>query len=535
MRLISNLYSRIHPVSSNYFISTPIFYVNADPHIGHVHTLVVTDALHRLARLKGAEPTMFTTGTDEHGLKIQRAALARGFEPQQFCDNISKRFANLCSTFNIGNTHFIRTTDSSHLIAVQHFWNQLVNNGYIYKSKYSGWYSVSDETFLPSSSIEEKDIDGIKVKISTESGHVLEWFEEENYMFKLSQFSEPLINYYETEKISIKPNIFHQLVVHLIKQGLNDISISRPISRLSWGVPVPSDESQRIYVWLDALVNYLTVAGYPNLSQFWPPDCHVIGKDIIKFHGIYWPAFLLAAKLELPKRIICHSHWTVDGVKMSKSRQNIVDPFNLLQTYSQEWIRYFLLRQAVPHDDGNFSESQMCYFLNMDLADTFGNLLSRCCAPKINLKQIYPKTPDHKHLSQLQADNLIDSLIQLSSKVDSCFSEAHFYDGIDLIMSSLRMANKMVQDSKPWELAKDPEKHEQLYSVIYLAFEALRVVGILMQPVIPQMSTKLLDKLSIPTEERFWSYATPRLLPENSSPERPLNTELESILFNRIR
>lgn len=534
MRIVNKLLSRFNPVS-HYFITTPIFYVNADPHIGHVHSLVVADALHHIAKLKGAEKTLFSTGTDEHGLKIQRAAKSQGFHPQEFCDNISKRFSTLCSAFEIGNTHFIRTTDASHINAVSHFWSELCTRGFIYKSKYAGWYSVSDETFLPSNQIEEKIIDNKSVKVSIESGHVLEWVEEENYMFRLSDLQEPLLKLFKSGKIAIKPDVFHQLVLNLIDQGLHDISVSRPTSRLSWGIPLPSDSSHRIYVWLDALVNYLTVSDYPNLSEFWPPDCHVIGKDIIKFHAIYWPAFLLAADLEVPKQIICHSHWTVDGVKMSKSRQNIVNPLDLLQTYSPEAIRYFLLRQAVPHDDGNFSESQMRYFLNLDLSDTLGNLLSRSCAPKINLKQIYPAAPSTQVLAQIPADELIESLFSLGPKVDKLFSVAQFHDGIDHILASLRLANKLINDTKPWELVKNPALEEYLHGVLYITFETLRICGILMQPVTPKMTTKLLDRLAVPINQRYWSDATPCLPPSNSSIERSLCDKVDSNLFPRIR
>lgn len=303
-----------------------------------------------MKQLQLCNDTIYSTGTDEHGIKVQRAAEGKNLDPQIFCDQVSCRFQKLCQEFNASNTHFIRTTDANHKEVVQKFWNKLKESGHIYKSKYQGWYCSSDEAFV--TNVEDVTKDGVTKKVSSESGNEVEWIEEENYMFKLSQFQEPLLKWLDTVPPVIIPNSFHSLVKQTVSRGIQDLSISRPSSRLSWAIPVPNDESQTIYVWLDALVNYLTVAGYPDAKQ-WPPDLHVIGKDILKFHAIYWPAFLMAVGMEPPRRILCHSHWTISDEKMSKSKGNVVDPFKKALEFSPEGLRYFLLRQGLPDHDGS--------------------------------------------------------------------------------------------------------------------------------------------------------------------------------------
>lgn len=317
---------------------------------------MVADAFHRFNQLQGSNPTIFATGTDEHGIKVQRAAEAKGIEPKIFCDQISGQFEKLCQKFNVSNTTFIRTTDPEHRKAVHAFWNKLKENGHIYKSKYQGWYCSSDETFV--TNVEDVTVtlsDGSEVtkKISSESGNEVEWIEEENYMFKLSGFERELLEWLDRKSRVIIPDMFHSLVKQSVSRGLEDLSISRPSNRLTWAIDVPNDPSQTIYVWLDALVNYLTVSGYPSEINMWPPNLQVVGKDILKFHAIYWPAFLMAAGMEPPNRILCHSHWTISDLKMSKSKGNVVDPFKKSNDVTPEGLRYFLLRQGLPHQDGS--------------------------------------------------------------------------------------------------------------------------------------------------------------------------------------
>lgn len=285
-------------------------------------------------------------------------------KPLQFCNEISPKFQKLADAFGINYTSFIRTTSLKHKEAVTHFWETLVERGFIYKSKYEGWYCLSDETFVSDLQTEDVVRDNKTIKVSLESGNPVEWSEEDNYMFKLSAFREELLNWLDSNPCVIEPTKFQTLNRLNIENDLPDISVSRPASRLHWGIPVPGDSSQTIYVWLDALVNYLTVAGYPHDNSYLPIDCHVIGKDILKFHAIYWPAFLLAAGLELPKKYICHSHWMVDGTKMSKSKGNVIDPFKMKERYGVESLRYYLLREGVPHMDG--SESNKCSYFSND-------------------------------------------------------------------------------------------------------------------------------------------------------------------------
>ena len=294
---------------------------------------------------------IFSTGTDEHGIKIQQAAQKNQVPVNTYCDSISSHYANTFRNFNIDYTRFIRTSDTDHYKAVQEFWNVLESGDNIYSTKYSGWYCVPDETFLTESQLKETPSGE---KISAESGHPVEWTEETNYMFKLGKYQDDIIKWIGSDD-KIYPKKFSKILMDFLQEPLPDISISRPLARMSWGIPVPSDSSQMVYVWLDALVNYLTCAGFPNdtFKEKWPPTVQVIGQDILKFHGLYWPAFLLAAGFELPRQIFVHSHWTVDGQKMSKSKMNVVDPNERAKMYTCEGIRYFLLREGVAHSDGS--------------------------------------------------------------------------------------------------------------------------------------------------------------------------------------
>ncbi|KAI1285903.1 Methionine--tRNA ligase, mitochondrial [Halotydeus destructor] len=519
----------VHPVNTlkrnlsdesngSYNVSTPIFYVNAEPHIGHLHSLLVADSLHRFHKLLGAKNTRFSTGTDEHGLKIQKAAQLNEIPPKLFCDNVSKKFQELSSAFDIDCTDFVRTSEERHLKAVNHFWRTLIDKQFIYKSNYEGWYCTSDETFVPTSQIEEVERNGTKVKVSSESGNPVEWVSEENYMFKLSELTEKLSRWLNENPRAIEPSKFHDLVKHYLSQGLPDLSVSRPRSRLSWGIAVPGDETQTIYVWLDALVNYLTVTGYPNPSHDWPFDCHVVGKDIIKFHAIYWPAFLMAADLPLPKKIICHSHWTVDDLKMSKSRGNVVNPFDMRTQYGDEALRYYLLREGVPHMDGGFTQLQLTRFANGELADTFGNLLSRCVGKNINRAQEFPATPPESYFSNDEIQELVTNLKALPEECGNHYSSAYFYKGIEAIMKCLRLANQFVQNEKPWVLAKSPENQGRLQNCIYTALETCRICAILLQPIVPRACSVVLDKLSIPESERLWKNAVDQFKPRSALP-----------------
>ncbi|KAJ1302733.1 hypothetical protein OPQ81_003046 [Rhizoctonia solani] len=395
-----------------YFVTTPIFYPNADPHIGHLYSMILADILARYSRLRHPlRPVVFSTGTDEHGLKIQQAAKEKEVSPQELCDRLSSKFKVLASNSDISHTRFIRTTDDDHVLAVKRFWKRLVERGHIYKGTHAGWYSVSDECFYPENQVENvKDPrTGESYMVSKESGQRVEWSEEENYKFRLSNFRQPLIEWLQNNPQAIRPEPYYRAILDSLTNDENatpDLSVSRPRSRLQWGIQVPGDQEHTIYVWLDALVNYLTVAGYPDNTVAWPADISVIGKDIIRFHAIYWPAFLLALDLPPPKTLLTHGHWTKDRQKMSKSRGNVADPF-LAMGYNQDGtskqrvvvdpeknrgeldigvdgVRWYMLRAGGTFEtDSDWSHNQARKHYQRELSGSLGNLVSRITAPKL--------------------------------------------------------------------------------------------------------------------------------------------------------
>lgn len=491
-------------------VTTPIFYVNGSPHIGHLYSALVADALARWHRMLGAS-TLFVTGTDEHGLKIQEAAKGKGKTPAQFCDEVSEEFRSLMVQADISNDQFIRTTEERHKKAVHALWKLLEDRGYIYKGKYEGWYCVSDEAFLtPVQVADGVDKQGNPCKVSLESGHVVEWVVEENYKFKLSAFQKPLLRWLENtdQGGSVIPRVrANELFGLLRERELQDLSISRIGSRIKWGIPVPSDDGHTIYVWLDALTNYLTAAGFPwdgeasaamsvPPSSAWPADYHIIGKDIIRFHTIYWIAFLMAAELPLPKKIVAHAHWTVNRHKMSKSLGNVVTPNEIIGKYGLDPVRYFLLRDGGMVDDGDFSHETLVSKLNNDLADTLGNLFARLTAPSLNPAGLVPACGD------LTADDqaFVDRMQRLPDRVSEHYTNVEFGPGISAIFEILYDANKYLQDNEPWKLRKtDPRRCE---TVLYVALEAARLSALLLQPIMPRSAAKMLDMLGVAADER---------------------------------
>ncbi|XP_053404426.1 methionine--tRNA ligase, mitochondrial-like [Mercenaria mercenaria] len=518
--------------NQSFFVTTPIFYVNAAPHMGHLYTCVLADAVARYHSLKGKQ-ILFSTGTDEHGLKIQQAAERHKKPPAEFTTSISSTFKEMFDCYNINYTDYIRTTEERHYVTVQKFWRELETRGCIYKGSYEGWYSVSDEAFLSENdvktSVNEK---GQVLKVSAESGHPVTWMQEDNYMFRLSDYKDKLREWFDTGVI--EPPVFEPTARRWLS-SLEDLSVSRPCSRLSWGIPVPGDNSQTIYVWLDALVNYLTVCGYPSQGRSWPADVQVIGKDILKFHAIYWPAFLMAAGLDPPRKIFCHSHWLINGAKMSKSLGNVVDPMIVQEKYSAEVFRYYLLREGVPHSDGNFLEEKAMEYVNSDVVNTMGNLLSRCTAPAINPSQIYPRKYQETYISKITASDreTFENLDMLIDTVEGYYKDMMFYRGIESIMSYLRWANGVVQQHEVWNLAKSDNETDiqHLKCVIHVALETLRVSGILLQPVIPNISQRLLNRLGIPKDRRTFECAKKPYL---NSPELALGPN-EGVILKRLK
>ena len=451
--------------------------------MGHAYSSIIADFFARFKKIDGFN-VYFLTGTDEHGLKIQRSAEKLNKDPKSFCDEISKTFEDLTKTLNLSNTDFIRTTEDRHKVSVQNLWNILEKNKQIFLSKYSGWYSVSDEAFYNEDEVEEKD--GLKVAKS--SGSAVEWVEEESFFFKLSEWEKPLLDFYEKNKNFILPESRRNEVISFVKSGLKDLSVSR--KTFSWGVKVPSDENHVVYVWLDALTNYLSSLKYPDennelYKNFWPADLHIIGKDILRFHAIYWPAFLLAAKIELPKRVYGHG-WILSGdEKMSKSKGNILDPLEIINVYGLDPLRYYLLKEVSFGNDGNISEEKLENCINSDLANNFGNLCQRVLS--FAEKNCSSLIPDHKFNDEdLEILKPLNNLDKIRSFIDN--QDINQY--MSFIVDRLFSANKYFNDQEPW---KKKDDRLRLNTIVYTALELIRKITILLYPVMPETSVKVLN------------------------------------------
>lgn len=446
------------------------------------------------------------TGTDEHGMKIQAAAKAAQKEPQAFCDEISSIFRDLPLNAGVKYDRFIRTTSAEHKQAVSHFWNTLQQKGHIYKADHSGYYSVSDETFFPASSIGTRTNPktGEEQFYSLETGNTLVWVSEENYHFRLSNMQEKLLEFYEQNKDFVIPQARYDEVIASVKDGLTDLSISRPRSRLKWGIPVPGDQSQTIYVWLDALVNYITAAGYPQLDNTWPADLHVIGKDIIRFHCVYWPAFLLAAGLQPPKSILTHAHWTMDNYKMSKSRGNVVDPWLAIDRFGKDTIRYYLMRDGRLENDGNYSTEHVILRHNHELVHGLGNLVARVTSTWFNLPDILESPPNLETL-QSQVANHIRHIDQMTNSFHYNMSANLIYKAVADAKDIFTGANALLQSTGPWAKTCSETTRKE---VLYAAIESVRIAALLLQCVMPESMSNVLDRLGVDAEARTMKSAS---------------------------
>ncbi|KYQ91528.1 methionyl-tRNA synthetase [Tieghemostelium lacteum] len=501
-------------------ITTPIFYVNGPPHIGHLYTSLLADSVSRWQRFKGRN-VLFMTGTDEHGGKVDEAAKKNGFtNTLEYCDSISNRFKSLFQLSQISNDDYIRTTEPRHKETVSELWKQLESKGFIYKGVYKGWYCSSDESFLTDDQVTEgmslvtpTNPISKKTMISLESGHSVEWVQEENYMFRMSLFKERVLEWLDQGN-KVYPQSYESQIRQMLtnKDGLKDLSISRPVSRIPWGISVPNDPTQTVYVWLDALSNYLTVTGYPKVNpndpeSHWKHACHIIGKDIIKFHSIYWPSFLLAAGYPLPEQILCHSHWTVNREKMSKSRGNVVDPLQAIEKFGLDPLRYFLLKGGGLENDGDYTEHEVNVCLTSDLANTFGNLISRSTSKSLHLTNQWPEVYIPCDKSESLDVELIESMNAMISNTQILFDKGNFKDGIYVIMKFLYKSNAYFNDVKPWTLVPKPQKSIQgdvkrLDQAMYLTMECIRITALLLAPIIPQSMSESLNHLGIPTNMR---------------------------------
>jgi len=478
-------------VNKNFYITTPIYYPSAKPHMGHAYSSIVADFFARFKKIDDHK-VYFLTGTDEHGLKIQRAAEQQNKETKSFCDEISKTFENLTKTLNLSNTDFIRTTEDRHKKSVKHLWNILENNNQIYLSKYSGWYSVSDEAYYNDDEVEDKN----ETKISKLSGSIVEWVEEESFFFKLSEWQKPLLKFYDKNKNFILPESRRNEVISFVKGGLKDLSVSR--KTFSWGIKVPNNNEHVVYVWLDALTNYLSSLKYPDENNdlykcFWPADLHIIGKDILRFHAIYWPAFLLAANIEPPKRIYGHG-WILSGdEKMSKSKGNILDPIEIINIYGLDSLRYYLLKEVSFGNDGNISKEKLESCINSDLANNFGNLCQRVLLfAEKNCSSIIPK-------HEFNNDDLVilNSMTDLS-KIRSYIDSQNINQYMNFIVDRLFASNKYFNDQEPW---KKKDNQLRLSTIVYTSIELIRKITILLYPVISQTSVKVLNAFNIKEKE----------------------------------
>ena len=481
-------------MTHKFYITTPIYYVNARPHIGHAYTTIACDAVARRQRMLGAD-TFFLTGTDEHGQKIERAAQAAGKTPQQYADEISAQFRALWKRMGISNDDYIRTTEERHTKRVQELFRVLRDKGFIYKGTYTGQYCVSDELY----------VDGAQPGDPCPTcGRITETVHEENYFFKLSAFQEKLLELYKNSDF-IRPETRRNEVISFVKSGLRDLSISR--STFSWGIPVPDDPKHVIYVWLDALANYITAIGYGSkhagaqeaFKKYWPADVHMIGKEIVRFHCVYWPAFLLAAGLPLPKAIVAHGWLLFEESKMSKSRGNIVRTETILDVLGADALRYFLLREVVFGQDGSFSFDALVQRYNSDLANGLGNLASRTLTM---IKRYfkgevpYPSSAASKTAGD---DAIAETARKTIKDSGALFDQYQFSRGLEAIWGLVAAVDKYIVENEPWSLGEkqDEDSRSRLATVLYTSAEALRIATALTHPVIPDATAKIWEQMGL--------------------------------------
>ena len=459
-----------------FYITTPIYYVNDKPHIGHAYTSLACDMIARFKRLDGFD-VKFLTGTDEHGQKIEKAAAAKGVDPQNFVDEVSQSFLQMSKILDLTNDDFIRTTEPRHKDAVQHLWKQLVDSGNIYLGEYAGWYAVRDEAFYQ----EDEIVDG-----KAPTGAEVEWVAESSYFFKLSAWQQPLLDYYAKHPEAIQPESRRNEVLRFIEGGLKDLSISR--RTLKWGVPVPGDPDHVMYVWLDALTNYLSALGYPSegYQKYWDQAIHMVGKDIIRFHSVYWPAFLMAANIAPPKTVFAHGWWTVEGEKMSKSLGNAIDPVEIVDTYGADAFRYFLLRDLSFGQDGDFSKTMFINRLNTDLANAYGNLCQRVLSFIYKNADATIPTP-----GEFSAEDkaLMAMPAALLPALRNSIDNFHLNRYAEAVWQIIGEGNRYVDAQKPWALKK--EDPARMNTVLYSLCECIRQIAILTQPILPVASAKI--------------------------------------------
>jgi methionyl-tRNA synthetase len=481
-----------------YYITTPIYYVNDVPHIGHMYTTLACDVIARFKRLDGYD-VRFLTGTDEHGQKVQKAAAAAGLSPQEFTDRVSGNFRELAALMNFSNDDFIRTTEPRHKRACAALWERLIERDQIYLETYAGWYAVRDEAFYAESEL-ARTASGEWV---APTGAPVEWVEEPSYFFRLSGWQDRLLQLYEEHPEFILPVSRRNEVTSFVKGGLQDLSVSR--TTFDWGIPVPGDPGHVMYVWLDALTNYITAVGFPNIHEepftaYWPADLHMVGKDILRFHAVYWPAFLMAADLLPPRRVFAHGWWTNEGQKISKSLGNVIDPKELVERYGLDPVRYFMMREVPFGQDGDFSHRAMVGRINGDLANDFGNLaqrvlsmIGRYCGGRVPI-------PNGFAPSDIE---LLDAASGLLERVRANVDKQMLHAALIDIWEVIGAANGYFAKQAPWTLRKnDPPR---MQTVLFVAADTLRRLALLAQPFMPQSASHMLDQLCVPQDSRTFA------------------------------
>jgi methionyl-tRNA synthetase len=497
-------------MTEKYLISTAIPYANGAPHIGHAYERIATDVMARFKRLDGAD-VLFITGMDEHGQKMQQTAARDGMTPIALADRTAAQFQAMGELVNAKADDIIRTTSDRHKAAVTEIWKRMETNGDIYLSQYSGWYSVRDERFFAEDETEERD----GRRFSLETGTLVEWMEEESYFFKLSAYAKPLLEYYHKHPEFIVPEKYRNEILAFVERGLNDLSISR--TTFDWGIPVPGNPKHVMYVWVDALTNYITATGFPDasglLADFWPAAAHVIGKDITRFHSIYWPAFLMSAKLSLPRQIVVHGFLFNRGEKMSKSTGNVISPSDLVSRYGVDPVRYFFMREVPWGSDGSYSHEAIIARMNADLANDLGNLAQR------SLSMVNKNCDARIPVCGVLSDSDNEILASADALMDEVRTQHEAYaisKAMDTIWKVVADANRYFAAQEPWALKKtDPAK---MQTVLYVTAEVLRVVGVLIQPYVPASAAKLLDLLAVPPDVRTFAQLSTRLVSGTALP-----------------
>ncbi len=471
-----------------YYVTTPIYYVNDEPHLGHIYTTIAADVLARHQRLSGRD-VFFLTGVDEHGQKVQQAAEARGIAPIELADQVVERYRDLWPELEITHNDFIRTSSGRHKKGVQAMWRRLEQAGAIYKDFYEDWYCVPCESYWTETQL--KDAGCWDDKHCPDCRRVVEKVQEESYFFRLSDYQDRLIEHIRTHPDFIAPASRRNEVLSFVEGGLNDLSVSR--TTFSWGVPVPGDEGHVVYVWIDALTNYLSAIGFPDqgVPDYWPADVHLIGKDILRFHTVYWPCMLMAADLPLPKRVFAHGWWTVEGEKMSKSKGNALRPADLLKDYDADVIRYFLLREVPFGQDGDFSFEALKQRYNTELANDVGNLLNRSLAMLNKYRDgVLGAVGDEREIDRA----LIADVQGMQQDVAEALERQAFHIALERINGVVRHGNRYVEENAPWALARSGDD-ARLDTVLYHLIETLRLVAVQLLPFMPEKMARMLEQI----------------------------------------